>query len=77
MKHSEAIARIAAKAVGSGIRITTATVSIAPAAHLVGVNLGDGITLTINYSAALTLSVGDVVLVLADNRVMFACFKVA
>lgn len=77
MKHAEAIARVASRLAGSGIRITTATVSVAPAAHLVGVDLGDGITLTINYSAALSLSVGDVVLVLADNRVMFACFKVA
>jgi len=54
----------------------TATVSVAPASHLVGINLGDGSTLTVNYSAALTLAVNDVVLVLADSRRMFVAFKI-
>lgn len=77
MRHTEAITRIAQRAAGSGLRLITATVSVAPAAHIVGIDLGDGTTLTVNYSASLSLSVGDVVLVLADSRRMFAAFKVA
>lgn len=77
MKHNEAIAAVASRAAGAGLRMLTATVSVAPAAHLVGINLGDGSTLTVSYSAALTLAVNDVVLVLADSRRMFVAFKIA
>lgn len=77
MKHNEAIAEVAKRVVGSGLRMLPATVSVAPAGHLVGINLGDGSTLTVSYSAALTLAVSDVVLVLADSRRMFVAFKIA
>jgi hypothetical protein len=77
MRHAEAVAQHARQTAGTGLQLLTGTVTVAPASHVVGVQLGDGSTLTVNYAAGLSLSVGDTVLLLADTRRLFVAFKVA